>query len=93
MSTTQKVKIALIGCGGIAQAHWRGIQGHAPHIAVAAVVDTDGERAQKMAELTGAKCWKRGRTIRSASCARRWPFIARPRRSSGKKCGTKFFTG
>lgn len=57
MSTTQRVKIALIGCGGIAQAHWRGSQGHAPHIEVTAVVDTDGERAQKMAEQTGAQAF------------------------------------
>ncbi|MFT5089619.1 MAG: UDP-N-acetyl-2-amino-2-deoxyglucuronate dehydrogenase [Planctomycetota bacterium] len=57
MSTSQRVKTALIGCGGIAQAHWRGIQGHAPSIKVTAVVDTDAERAEKMADQTGAQAF------------------------------------
>lgn len=57
MSTAKRVKTALIGCGGIAQAHWSGIQGHAPNIEVTAVVDTDAERAQKMAVQTNARAF------------------------------------
>ncbi len=54
MTDTRKLQIALIGCGGIAQAHWRGIQAHSPRICVTAVVDTDGARAAAMAAQTGA---------------------------------------
>lgn len=53
--TNQRVTIALVGCGGIAQSHWQGIEGDAPNIEVTAVVDTDAERAQAMAEQTGAR--------------------------------------
>ena len=52
--TDQRLQLALIGCGGIAQSHWRGIESDAPNIQVAAVVDTDPERAQAMAKQTGA---------------------------------------
>lgn len=46
--------MALVGCGNIARAHWRGIRYHAPRIEVTAVVDGDAARAQAMAERTGA---------------------------------------
>ena len=46
--------MALVGCGNIARAHWRGIRYHAPRIEVTAVVDGDASRAQAMAERTGA---------------------------------------
>ncbi len=55
MKDAQKLKIALIGCGGIAQAHWRGIQEYATQIVVSAVVDTDPARAAAMATQTGAQ--------------------------------------
>ncbi|MCX6048488.1 MAG: Gfo/Idh/MocA family oxidoreductase [Chloroflexi bacterium] len=55
MTTSQQVKLALVGCGGIAQAHWRGIQAHAPRIKVTATVDTDPARAAAMAEQTGGQ--------------------------------------
>lgn len=54
MSKTGTLKLALVGCGGIAQAHWKGIQAHSPRIAVTAVVDTDADRAGAMAQQTGA---------------------------------------
>jgi UDP-N-acetyl-2-amino-2-deoxyglucuronate dehydrogenase len=54
MTDARKLKLALVGCGGIAQAHWKGIQAHSPRIQVTAVVDTDAERAAAMAEQTGA---------------------------------------
>ncbi len=48
------VRVALVGCGNIARAHWRGIRYHAPRIEVTAVVDSDADRAAAMAERTGA---------------------------------------
>jgi len=55
MQTSNKLNIALVGCGGIAQAHWRGIQAHATQLVVTAVVDTDPVRAAAMAEQTGGQ--------------------------------------
>ena len=49
-----KVRVALVGCGNIARAHWHGIRNHAPHLEVAVVVDEDFARAEAMAERTGA---------------------------------------
>ena len=46
--------MAFVGCGGIARAHWRGIQKHAPRIDVTAVVDTNLEQVAAMSEQTGA---------------------------------------
>ncbi len=54
MADSRKLKLALVGCGGIAQAHWKGIEGHSPRIQVTAVVDTDAGRAAAMAAQTGA---------------------------------------
>ncbi len=55
MTHAQTLNIALVGCGGIAQAHWRGIQAHVPQLRVAATVDTDPVRAAAMAEQTGGQ--------------------------------------
>ena len=55
MSNTPQLTLALVGCGGIAQQHWRGIQSHARRIHVTAVVDADPDRAAKMAAQTGAQ--------------------------------------
>lgn len=55
MQDAQKLKLALVGCGGIAQAHWRGIQAHADELVVTAVVDTDPARAAAMADQTGGQ--------------------------------------
>ena len=49
------LNLALVGCGLIAQAHWHGIQNHAPEIKVTACVDTDFQRAQAMATQVNAK--------------------------------------
>ncbi|MBX3012815.1 MAG: Gfo/Idh/MocA family oxidoreductase [Caldilineaceae bacterium] len=57
MSSSAVVKIALVGCGGIAQAHWRGIQAHVPNLQVTATVDTDPARAAAMAEQTGGRAF------------------------------------
>ena len=49
-----KLKLALVGCGSIARAHWRGIKYHAPRIEVTAVVDTVRASADAMSERIGA---------------------------------------
>ena len=54
MAPPERVRIALVGCGNIARAHWRGIHYHAPLVEVTAVVDADPARAAAMAERTGA---------------------------------------
>ena len=48
------LSIALVGCGNIARAHWRGIRYHAPRLRVTAVVDANAAQAESMAERTGA---------------------------------------
>jgi predicted dehydrogenase len=55
MTNANQLKVALIGCGGIAQEHWHGLQEHTQRLRVTAVVDADGERAAKMAEQSGAQ--------------------------------------
>ena len=54
MANNDRLTLAFVGCGGIARAHWRGIQHHAPRIDVTAVVDTDPDSAASMSERTGA---------------------------------------
>ena len=44
----------MVGCGNIAQSHWRGIQHHAPEIEVTAVVDSDPDNLEAMSNQTGA---------------------------------------
>lgn len=55
MSEAKQLNIALVGCGGIAQAHWHGIQAHVPQLRVTATVDADAQRAEEMAQKTGGK--------------------------------------
>jgi predicted dehydrogenase len=47
--------MAFLGCRGIAQRHWRGIQSHAPQLQVTAAIDIDPARAAEMAEQTGGQ--------------------------------------
>ncbi|MYB38199.1 MAG: Gfo/Idh/MocA family oxidoreductase [Gammaproteobacteria bacterium] len=54
MTESKRLKLALVGCGNIARAHWRGIRYVATDIDVTAVVDADAGRAEAMAERTGA---------------------------------------
>ncbi|MCY3919249.1 MAG: Gfo/Idh/MocA family oxidoreductase [Chloroflexi bacterium] len=54
MAPPERVRLALVGCGNIARAHWRGIRYHAPLVEVTAVVDADPARAAAMAERSGA---------------------------------------
>lgn len=53
MTESKRLKLALVGCGNIARAHWRGIRYVATDIDVTAVVDADAGRAEAMAERTG----------------------------------------
>ena len=53
MASDQRLKMAFVGCGGIAQAHLRGIQRVAIRINVTAAVDTNAEAAAAMAAATG----------------------------------------
>jgi predicted dehydrogenase len=51
----ESLKLALVGCGGIAQAHWRGIREIATRVRVTSVVETHDGRRADMAERTGAR--------------------------------------
>lgn len=51
------LKLALVGCGLIARAHWHGIKHHAPDVKVTTTVDSDLNRAQAMAEETSAQAF------------------------------------
>jgi UDP-N-acetyl-2-amino-2-deoxyglucuronate dehydrogenase len=55
MSNNPGVKLAFLGCGAMAKAHWRGIQDYAPQIKVTAIVDIDLGRASEMAAQTGGQ--------------------------------------
>lgn len=57
MTETASIKIAFVGCGRIAEAHWRGIQTHVPQMKVTAAVDIDPAQAAAMAEQTGGKAF------------------------------------
>lgn len=59
MTTPTRLKLALVGCGGIARSHWQGIQSQVPRIQVTAAVDTDRERADAMAAETGGHAYYR----------------------------------
>ena len=50
-----QLKLALVGCGHIAEQHLHGIQTGAGQIEVTAVVDTDPAKAASMARRTGAQ--------------------------------------
>ena len=47
--------MALVGCGGIAQAHWQGIQEIATRVDVTTVIDKHPDAATAMAKQAGAK--------------------------------------
>ena len=52
-----RLKMALVGCGGIAQSHWRGLEGHVPQIQVTAAIDVAPVRADEMAAKTGGQAF------------------------------------
>ena len=52
-----RLSLALVGCGSIARAHWRGVRYVANRIDVTAVVDTDPQRVAQFAERTGAEAF------------------------------------
>lgn len=51
---SDKLRLALVGCGAIARYHLDGINEHAPRIQVTAVVDPNATRAEEYADETGA---------------------------------------
>ena len=57
MPVSSCIKIAFVGCGVIAQAHWRAIQNQIPQLKVTAVVDIDPTSASKMSQLTGGQAF------------------------------------
>ena len=57
MTKSKSIKMAFVGCGGIAQAHLRGIQARAPQLKVTPAIDTDPVRANAMAEQTGGQAF------------------------------------
>lgn len=52
-----RLKMAFVGCGGIARAHLQGIQRTARRIDVTAVVDSNAEAANTLAAATGAEAF------------------------------------
>ena len=57
MNNSEQLKIALVGCGGIAQEHWRGLRENTSRLQITAVVDEDLAHATRMAEQTGARAY------------------------------------
>ena len=55
MTKSQIIKMAFLGCGGIARSHWRGIRENVPQIKVTATIDVDPASAEAMAEQTGGQ--------------------------------------
>lgn len=55
----ERIKMAFVGCGHIAEMHLRGIHAGTGKIEIAAVVDSNLERAVDMARRTGAKPFQR----------------------------------
>jgi len=50
---SSEVRIALIGCGAIAEWHWNAIRAAAPRVRVTACVDPSANRAAALVEKTG----------------------------------------
>ncbi len=57
IENTEVLKMAFVGCGLIARAHWKGIREHASLIEVTAAIDTDRKRAEEMAAKTGGRAF------------------------------------
>ncbi len=53
----QKLRLALVGCGDIAESHLAGIQAEGSRLQVTAAVDVDAARAESMAQRTGATAY------------------------------------
>jgi hypothetical protein len=50
---SSEVRVALVGCGAIAEWHWNAIRAAAPRVRVTACVDPSADRAAALAEKTG----------------------------------------
>ena len=51
------LKIALVGCGAIAEYHLKGLENDVPRAHVTACVDPDMEKATKYSKLTGGRAY------------------------------------
>ena len=61
MSTDKPVRVALLGCGAIAQAHLRAIAANPGVVEVAGIYDADRSRAEaRAAERAARIAWERG---------------------------------
>ena len=54
----RKLKLALVGCGRIANNHFGAMEAHADNISIVGVCDTDAEALQKAIARTGAKGYR-----------------------------------
>lgn len=54
---SDKLRLALVGCGAIARYHLNGIKESAPRVAVTAVIDPDASKTAAFAAETGAKAY------------------------------------
>jgi predicted dehydrogenase len=50
---SSELRLALVGCGAIAEWHWNAIRAAAPRVRVTACVDPSADRAAALAEKTG----------------------------------------
>ena len=50
---SSEMRLALVGCGAIAEWHWNAIRAAAPRVRVTACVDPSADRAAALAEKTG----------------------------------------
>jgi UDP-N-acetyl-2-amino-2-deoxyglucuronate dehydrogenase len=55
MDVTQKIKIALVGCGRIADKHFEAIKKHSDSVELTGVCDTDAKALEKAVEKTGCQ--------------------------------------
>ena len=53
----ERLKLALLGCGGISHFHIDGINEGAPRIDITAAIDTDPAKAEEIAAKTGATAY------------------------------------
>src|SRR5262245_20783218 len=51
------LRVAIVGCGAIAEWHWNAIRAAAPRTRVTACVDPDGSRAAALAAKTGGTAY------------------------------------
>jgi len=66
---SQALRLAVVGCGAIANWHWKAIQAAAPRTRVTACVDPQVERARALAAATGGRVFTSMRDALTADVA------------------------